>query len=56
MLRRSFVLLAILPLACGKSGPAPAVADAQTATVVKVASPQKQTLHWTVEQPGTIAA
>ena len=57
--RHWFALVALLPLACGKPGsPEPGTANGatSTSTPVKVASPKRQTLHWTVEQPGSISA
>lgn len=55
-MRRFTILIAILPLACGKSA-GPAVEGPAPSTLqVKTVSPKKQTLHWSVEQPATIAA
>lgn len=52
----SLLALAFLPLACGKpAGPA-VETSASTGVSVKTASPKRQSLHWTVEQPATIAA
>lgn len=55
-MRSLAILAAFLPLACGK--PAAPVVDgpASAGITVKTASPKKQSLHWTVEQPATIAA
>jgi len=50
-----WILLALLPLSCGKSA-APIVEAAGGAATVKIATPKKQALHWSVEQPATIAA
>ena len=52
--RRWIALLALVPLACGKSGSGEPAVVAGTSNVVKVASPKKQTLRWSVEQPGTM--
>ena len=54
--RRWIALLALVPLACGKSGSGEPAVVAGSSNAVKVASPKKQTLHWSVEQPGTITA
>jgi len=57
-MRRSWLaVLAFLPLSCGKTNPHDAAAvTVSTTTPVKVVAPKRQTLHWTVEQPGTITA
>jgi len=52
-----FAVLAFVPLACGKSaGPSADNGSASGAITVKTASPRRQALHWTVEQPATLTA
>src|SRR5947209_6007297 len=49
-------LFALLPIGCQKAAPpgnGPAAA-AGGPTSVKVVSPKRQPMHWTVEQPGTV--
>lgn len=48
--------LAFLPLACGKSAGPGVDGPVSSGITVKTASPKKQTLHWTVEQPATVSA
>ena len=50
-----WLLFAALPLSCGKSA-TPVVEASGDATAVKLATPKKQALQWSVEQPATIAA
>ena len=49
------ITLVLGGVGCSQKGAGPAGADAGPA-VVTVAVPQKKTVRWTVEQPGTVQA